>query len=64
MNAQMPFCTECGTVGTILSGVHPDADGIVRWTLYRCGHLRSEVVLDEVLAADAHDLSPATLVID
>jgi len=31
-----------------LSGVHPSSDGLVRWTLYRCGHVRQEIVYDDV----------------
>lgn len=52
MDEQMPFCTECGTVGMILSGLHPGTDGPVRWTIYRCGHMRTEVLLEEVPAED------------
>jgi hypothetical protein len=28
--------------------VHPGGDGLVRWTLYRCGHVLQEIVYDDV----------------
>jgi hypothetical protein len=27
--------------------MHPRDEGLVKWTLYRCGHVHSEIVLDE-----------------
>ena len=41
MDAQLPFCEECGCVGARLSGIQPDDTGIVHWTLYRCGHVKT-----------------------
>ncbi len=43
MDTQLPFCDECGTVGARLSGVHPNDAGLVRWTLYKCGHVNTEM---------------------
>lgn len=53
MDDRVPFCEECGRVGTGLSGLHVDDTGLVRWTLYRCGHVTTQIVLDEVLTADS-----------
>ncbi|MDH4113073.1 MAG: hypothetical protein OEV60_10420 [Actinomycetota bacterium] len=52
MNDPVPFCEECGRVGATLTGVHPADAGIVRWTLYRCGHVTTEIQLDSS-ASDA-----------
>lgn len=46
MEGPVPFCEECGRVGARLTGVHPNDAGVVRWTLYRCGHMKTEIVLD------------------
>ena len=43
MTNQVPFCERCGRPGPTLSGFHPREDGLVRWTLFRCGHMRTEV---------------------
>jgi hypothetical protein len=43
MDEPTPFCEMCGRVGVTLTGMHPDDDGLVRWTLYRCGHVRTLV---------------------
>lgn len=48
MTDAVPFCERCGRPGPSLSGVHPGSDGLVRWTLYRCGHVRQEIVYDDV----------------
>jgi hypothetical protein len=53
----MPFCGDCGVVGVALTGVHPGADHLVRWTIYRCGHAKTEIVLDE---ADVASLQPSS----
>jgi hypothetical protein len=42
----LPFCTRCGRVGPRLTGLHIDDDGLVRWTLYPCGHVTTELALD------------------
>jgi hypothetical protein len=43
-----------------LSGLHPGADGLVRWTLYRCGHVLQEIVYDDVeIEQDAEDRKAA-----
>ena len=55
MDPAVPFCQECGRPGPpSLSGMHPGDDGLVRWTLYRCGHMLTEIVLEdaEVPAAE------------
>ena len=64
MTDQMPFCPECGTVGTMLSGLHPGAGGIVRWTIFRCGHTRTEVLLEGIPAGDEPDLLSSALATD
>ena len=46
MESSVPFCEECGRLGPRLTGVHPSDAGVVRWTLYRCGHMKTEIVLD------------------
>jgi hypothetical protein len=28
--------------------MHVSDEGLVRWTLYRCGHVLTEIVLDDV----------------
>lgn len=43
MSNHVPFCQQCGRPGITLSGIHPGGDGFVRWTLFRCGHLHTEV---------------------
>jgi hypothetical protein len=48
MDPSIPFCTRCGRVGPRLSGLHPDDVGIVRWTLFPCGHVNTEPVMDVV----------------
>jgi hypothetical protein len=52
MDEPTPFCDMCGRVGVTLTGMHPDDDGLVRWTLYRCGHVRTliDVGADELAA--------------
>jgi hypothetical protein len=52
MDEPTPFCDMCGRVGVTLTGMHPDDDGLVRWTLYRCGHVRTliDVGADEPAA--------------
>ncbi|MEA2556578.1 MAG: hypothetical protein QOG88_116, partial [Actinomycetota bacterium] len=55
----VPFCEECGVVGVSLSGLHPEEGGIVRWAIYRCGHVKTQILLDEV-AVDKPDLLMAT----
>lgn len=47
MSDAVPFCQRCGRPGPSISGMHPRDEGIVRWTLYRCGHVHSEIVLDD-----------------
>jgi hypothetical protein len=47
MRGPVPFCEECGVVGVSLTGMHPGDDGLVRWTIYRCGHTRTEILLEE-----------------
>lgn len=59
MDAQLPFCEECGAVGAMLSGVHPAAGGTVYWTIYRCGHTKTELHLEGVPSGDEPDLLPA-----
>jgi hypothetical protein len=39
-----------------LSGVHPGAEGLIHWTLFRCGHMRAEVVLEEDSAPALEEL--------
>jgi hypothetical protein len=46
MDEPTPFCDTCGRVGVTLTGMHPDDDGLVRWTLYRCGHVRTTLQLE------------------
>ena len=58
MEASVPTCEECGHRGVVLSGMHPEDSGIVRWTLYGCGHMNTEIVLDEV-SVDEPDPFPA-----
>ena len=58
MDAPVPSCEECGHLGVALSGVHPTDGGVVRWTLYRCGHMTTEIQLEEA-PADEPDLHPA-----
>ncbi|MEA2520662.1 MAG: hypothetical protein QOI81_308 [Actinomycetota bacterium] len=59
MNTPVPFCEECGVVGVRLSGVHPEEGGLVLWAIYRCGHVKTEIVLDEVPADKPILLPPA-----
>jgi hypothetical protein len=61
MDEPTPFCEMCGRVGVTLTGMHPDDDGLVRWTLYRCGHVRTliDVGTDDELAAPP--LNPVVL---
>lgn len=56
MDTPVPFCEECGRVGARLSGLNPADVGVVRWTLYSCGHLTTEIVLDASLIGDEPDL--------
>jgi hypothetical protein len=43
-----------------MSGMHPGNDGLVRWTLYRCGHLISRIVVEDAAAdTETPELSPA-----
>jgi hypothetical protein len=58
MNPPVPFCEECGVVGVRLSGLHPEEGGVVRWAIYRCGHVKTQILLDEV-PADKLVLLPA-----
>lgn len=53
MDAPVPFCEECGTIGPMLSGTHPGDGGVVRWAIYRCGHMKTEIALDDVAADSA-----------
>jgi hypothetical protein len=56
MTEAIPFCGRCGRPGPSLSGLHPGTDGLVRWTLYRCGHVLQEIVYDDVeIDQDAED---------
>lgn len=48
MTPDVPFCERCGRPGPSLSGMHVSDEGLVRWTLYRCGHVLTEIVLDDV----------------
>ena len=45
MDEPTPFCDTCGRVGVSLTGMHPNDDGLVQWTLYRCGHVRTTLQL-------------------
>ncbi len=47
MDIEVPFCEECGRVGSRMSGLHPGDAGIVRWTLFTCGHVTTRIVLEE-----------------
>ncbi len=58
MDVGVPFCEECGRVGARLSGLHPGDAGIVRWTLYACGHVTTEIALDPSLIGEEQDLAP------
>jgi hypothetical protein len=48
MEQPTPFCDTCGRVGVSLTGMHPSDDGLVRWALYRCGHVRTIVLVSDV----------------
>ena len=61
MDTPIPFCESCGTVGVMLSGVHPGDGGIVRWAIYRCGHTTTEIVVAEVPAEEITQLLPDAL---
>ncbi|MGE5225354.1 MAG: hypothetical protein ACM3OO_00590 [Planctomycetaceae bacterium] len=37
----------------MLSGTHPGDGGVVRWAIYRCGHMKTEIALDDVAADSA-----------
>ncbi|MGZ8580506.1 MAG: hypothetical protein ACXWW9_04415 [Actinomycetota bacterium] len=50
MTDPIPFCERCGRPGPSLSGMHVGDEGIVRWTLYRCGHVHTQIVLDDAAA--------------
>ena len=52
METGIPFCRECGFIGARLSGLHPDDIGLVRWTLYGCGHMTTEIVLETTSTVD------------
>lgn len=58
MDTPAPFCGECGHVGASLSGLHPSDAGIVRWTIYRCGHVTTQIVLDATSTGDEPELLP------
>jgi hypothetical protein len=58
MDADMPFCSECGRIGARLSGLHPGDAGIVRWTLYACGHVATEIAMVEASTDGASMLIP------
>lgn len=47
MSDPVPFCEQCGRPGSSLSGIHVSDEGLVRWTLYRCGHVVTHVVIDD-----------------
>lgn len=47
MTDPVPFCEQCGRPGPSLSGMHVSDDGLVRWTLYRCGHVHTQVVPED-----------------
>jgi hypothetical protein len=61
MDVSVPFCEECGVVGVTLSGLHPEDGGVVRWVIYRCGHVKTEIMPDEVPDRVPHlvDLTPS-----
>jgi len=59
MDEPVPFCGDCGAIGVMLSGMHPGDGGIVRWALYRCGHMKTEIVLEDVLAEEPSARSAA-----
>jgi hypothetical protein len=63
MDAPLPFCQDCGTVGTLLAGVHPGDTGLVRWAIYRCGHTTTEIVLDEIPEVDPVEVDEAVRLI-
>ena len=50
MTDPVPFCERCGRPGQSLSGMYVGDEGLVRWTLYRCGHVHTQVVLDDETA--------------
>ena len=55
----VPFCERCGRPGATLSGVHPGAEGLIAWTLFRCGHMRAEIVLDDQLDDQGDEAIPS-----
>lgn len=55
----VPFCERCGRPGATLSGVHPGAEGLIAWTLFRCGHMRAEIVLGDQLDDQEEEAIPA-----
>jgi hypothetical protein len=55
MDTSIPSCDRCGHVGVELAGMHPSHHGLVRWTLYSCGHMRTEVVLETLPTDEGSD---------
>jgi len=47
MERSTPSCGECGDLEVVLAGVHPGDAGVVRWTLFGCGHVATEVAGDD-----------------
>ncbi|HVF06994.1 MAG TPA: hypothetical protein VNC60_00290 [Actinomycetota bacterium] len=58
MDVEVPFCQECGRVGARMSGLHPGDAGIVRWTLFTCGHVTTRIELEDPLARDDGSMLP------
>lgn len=59
MDRVVPFCEECGRPGVRLTGFHPTDAGLVRWTQYCCGHMKTQIVLeDELESVDGLAVSP------
>jgi hypothetical protein len=58
MDKPDPSCDRCGHVGVELAGMHPSHKGLMRWTLYSCGHMSTEIVLDTIRTDEGSDLVP------
>ena len=41
--------------------MHPGDEGVVRWTLYRCGHMHTRLVIDDDVETTAAPSAPEPL---
>jgi hypothetical protein len=56
MEPTSTYCERCGNTGVELSGMHPGDDGLMRWTLFACGHMATQLDSGTVVVRDGADL--------